>query len=139
MELNTFLITSTGGGLEQLVGGVVIYVYLAFTLMILARRLAAPHMWMAWVPIANMYLMTKMANLPWWWVLGFFIPFINFFIAGYVWSEIGKKFGKPWWVGGFVCLPLIGLIVPGYLVFTTGSFVAPAPKSQESGAPEQGI
>lgn len=139
MELNTFLVTSTGSGLEQLVGSLVIYVYLAFTLMILARRLSASNIWMAWVPIANMYLMTKMANLPWWWMLGFFIPFINFFIAGYVWSEIGKRFGKPWWVGGLVFLPLIGLIIPGYFVFTTGSFAAPAEKTEEPTTPPQGL
>lgn len=139
MELNTFFVASGEGGLESLVGATVIYVYLAFTLMVLARRLGAAHPWMAWIPLANMYLMTKMALMPWWWMLGFFVPFLNFLVAGYVWSEIGKRFGKPWWIGAFVFLPLIGMIVPGYLVFTTGSFVAPTAKPEEPTAPQQGV
>jgi hypothetical protein len=121
MDLNTFFIVMGKGGVQQLVGGIVVYAYLAFTLMVLANRIGVKNSWLAWVPIANMYLMTKMANLPWWWILGFFIPFLNFLIAGYIWSEIGKRFGKAWWIGALVVIPMIGLIVPGYFVVTTGS------------------
>ncbi len=118
--MNTFF-PSSGFGVEQAIGGIVVYIYLAYTTMVLARRLGAKNPWFAWIPFANLYLATQMAALPWWWLLGLFIPYVNFFVAGYIWSEIGKKFGKPWWLGALVALPFIGWLVPGYLVITTGS------------------
>lgn len=124
-DINTFLVAEGDPGMEQLVGGLVVYIYFAYALMVLARRLGKGSTWMAWVPIANCYLLTKMAGLEWWWMLGMFIPFVNFFVAGYIWSEIGKKFGKPWWVGALVAIPVLGLFIPGYLVITTGNFQKP--------------
>lgn len=117
MELNTFFISQ--GGLSQVVGGVVLYVYFAVATMLLAQRLSTPNAWLAWVPVANLFLMVKMAGLEWWWTLGFFVPFANIFIAAYVWSEIGKKLGKPWWMGLLVVIPLVGWLMPGYFVVTT--------------------
>ncbi len=124
-DINTFFVAKTNQGFEQLVGGLVIFVYLAYTTMVLAHRLGVKRSWLAWIPIANLYLMTKMAALPWWWMLGFFIPFINFLVAGYIWSEIGKRFNKPWWLGALTAIPLIGLLVPGYLVITSGGKLPP--------------
>lgn len=117
MDVSTFLVTKNPT-LDQFVGTLVVYIYLAFAVMTLARRLGMDKAWMAWVPIANLYLLSKMAKLEWWWMLGLFIPIVNFFVAGYVWSEIGKRFGKPWWVGALVAIPAVGLLIPGYLVVT---------------------
>ncbi len=119
--MNPYTLNIGTWGAQQFVGMIVIYVYFAYTTMMLAKRLNIANSWLAWIPFLNLFLMTKMAKLDWWWLLGLFIPFVNFFVAGYIWSEIGKQLGKEWWVGALIAIPLIGWLVPGYLVVTTGS------------------
>jgi hypothetical protein len=126
MELNTFAANEID--IEQLVGGLVVYVYFAYTVMVLARRLGMSKPWLAWIPVANLYLIVKMAGKEWWWLFGFLIPIVNFFVAGYVWSEIGERLGKPWWVGVLIIVPFIGFLVPGYLVLK-GEAVKPPESS----------
>ena len=120
-NINTYFVAQGDPGIEKFVGGFVLYIYLAYTTMVLARRLGTKHIWMAWIPVANLYLVTQMAGVEWWWMLGFFIPFVNFLVAGYLWSEIGKRLGKPWWIGILTAIPVLGLLIPGYFVITSGS------------------
>ena len=125
MNLNMFLVADPG--ISQLIGGLVIYLYFGFVTMTLASRMGVARPWFAWIPLLNLYLMTKMAGLEWWWMLGFFVPFANFFVAAYIWSEIGKKFNKPWWLGALVIVPIVGWLVPGYLVISSNSSAGPKP------------
>jgi hypothetical protein len=107
-------------GLRDLVGGLVIYIYIAYTVMILARRLhLVKDSWWAWVPIANLLLLTKMAAREWWWIIGFVIPFVNIFVTAFLWAEIARRLGRNPWIGAVIVLPFIGIFVPGYLVVTT--------------------
>ncbi|MFC2021574.1 DUF5684 domain-containing protein [Chloroflexota bacterium] len=36
-----------------------------------------PNPWLAWVPIASIYPMCKVANKLGWWTILFFIPLVN--------------------------------------------------------------
>ncbi len=108
-------------GVREVVGSVVLYVYIAYALMILAQRLHLKNAWMAWVPFANLYLMTTMAGQPWWWAIGIVITPINLFVVPFLWFIIAEKLGKNPWIGAAIIIPVIGLFVPGYLVITTGN------------------
>jgi len=55
---------------------IVIYVYLALALMTIAKKTNTPHAWFAWIPIANLYLMTQIAGLPGWHTALFLLTFI---------------------------------------------------------------
>jgi hypothetical protein len=125
MNLNMFLVAVPG--ISQLIGGLVVYLYFGFVTMTLASRMGVARPWFAWIPLLNLYLMTKMAGLEWWWMLGFFVPLANFFVAAYIWSEICKKFNKPWWLGALVIVPIIGWLIPGYLVISSNSSAGPKP------------
>jgi hypothetical protein len=46
---------------------VAIYVWLALCLHIIAKKTNTPRPWLAWIPIANIYLMCKVAGKPGWW------------------------------------------------------------------------
>lgn len=48
---------------------IVLYVYSAYTLMIIAKKTKTKRPWLAWIPIANFYLVVKCANLNGWWTL----------------------------------------------------------------------
>jgi hypothetical protein len=49
--------------------------------------------WGAIVPIYNVYLMIKVADKPWYWILLFLIPVVNVILYLYIQWEVGDKFG----------------------------------------------
>jgi len=109
-----------------------VYVYTALAYMSLAKKLNVKDPWMAWIPIANLYLLSKMAGMDWWPILlliGTAIPFINFIcsiiltVFTFIWIwKILEKVGRPgWWVllnliplaGGIAFLVLLGVAAWG--------------------------
>ncbi len=50
--------------------------------------------WEAAVPIYNAYVLTKIINRPWWWVILLFIPIINLMMFPAFWVETVRSFGK---------------------------------------------
>jgi len=61
-------------GLCGLLGGayyiiqVAAYVWFALCLHIIAKKADTRHPWLAWIPIANLYLMCRVAGKPVWWI-----------------------------------------------------------------------
>jgi len=49
-----------------------IYTYLDSCLQIIAGKTNTENGWLAWIPIANIYLSCKIARKPGWWLLLFF-------------------------------------------------------------------
>ena len=97
---------------------VIIYVYFAYTLMVIANKTNTESPWLAWIPIANLYLMCKIAEKPGWWTILFFIPLVNLVILIIVGMKMSEKRGKPSWLGILYIFPLLGLVVQGYLAFS---------------------
>ncbi len=96
----------------------VIYAYLAYSLQVIADKTNTENSWLAWIPIANIYLMCKIAGKPGWWFILFLIPIVNIVIGIIVLMKIAELRGKPGWVGILWILPVVGLIIPGYLAFS---------------------
>jgi len=95
-----------------------IYCYFAITLQIIARKTGTPNGWLAWIPIANIYLMCLIAGKPAWWLILFLVPLVNLVIGLLVWMGISKARGKPEWLGVLFIIPFANLILPGYLAFS---------------------
>ena len=68
------------------------------------------------IPIYNIYLMLKIAGKPGWWLLLFFIPFVNFVIAIIALVGFAKNFGK----GGAFAVGLIFLPIVFYPILAFG-------------------
>lgn len=96
----------------------IIYVYSALTMMFTAQKLKTEPTWLAWIPIANLVLVAKMAKMHWWPVLliiGAFIPYVGFlfslalmvFYIIWLWNicEYRKKDG--WWAI-LIIIPFLG-------------------------------
>lgn len=81
---------------------ILIYIYTAWALMDIAKRLKTKNAWLAWIPIANVYLMAKMAKKSPWplWLLLLWIPALLIFVS----PVIG-------WI--FFVLAIIGTIIFG--------------------------
>lgn len=95
----------------------VIYVYTALALMTIATKTNTPNAWLAWIPIANIFLMFNIAGKPAWWFILILIPLVNIVIAIIVWMAIAEARHKPNWWGILMIVPVVGLIVPGYLAW----------------------
>ncbi|MCK9614827.1 MAG: hypothetical protein M0R48_04895 [Candidatus Omnitrophica bacterium] len=106
----------------------IFYVYSALCLYLIAKKTAVEPAWLAWIPIANLFLMCNIAKISYLWllgILGLFIPFVsilaNIYLIGlfvYVWYKIAIARNKPGWVGILTILPIANLVIMGYLAFS---------------------
>lgn len=94
------------------------YIYGALALQTIAKKTNALNSWMAWVPIANIYLMCLIAKRPGWWVVLFFVPIANIIATIMIWMDIAVARGKENWWGILMLVPGLNLIVPGYLAWS---------------------
>ncbi len=79
--------------------------------------------WAAIIPIYNIYVMTKIAGKPGWWVLMFIVPFANIYFAVWLTNMISKSFGKD---EGFTAgLILLGFIFWPILGFGPAKYLGP--------------
>ncbi|MET0573341.1 MAG: DUF5684 domain-containing protein [Pedobacter agri] len=79
--------------------------------------------WAAIIPIYNIYIMTKIAGKPGWWVLMFFIPFVSLIFSIWLQNMISKSFGKD---EGFTAgLILLGFIFYPILGFGDAKYLGP--------------
>ncbi|MBU2535874.1 MAG: DUF5684 domain-containing protein [Chloroflexota bacterium] len=98
--------------------GLAIYVWLALTLHIIANKTGTRNAWLAWIPIANLYLTCKVAGHSGWWTILFFIPLVNIVLGVIVWMGIASARKHPSWLGILMIIPVVNLIIPGILAFT---------------------
>jgi len=73
--------------------------------------------WAAIVPIYNVIVLLEVVGKPAWWVVLFFVPFVNFIVAIIVLFALAKSFGK----GGGFAIGLLLLPPVFYSVLAWGS------------------
>lgn len=95
----------------------VCYVYFALAIQTIADKTSTPNSWLAWIPIANIFLMLGIAKKPMWWFILCLIPLVNIVIAVIIWMAIAEARQKPNWWGILTIVPIANLIVPGYLAW----------------------
>jgi hypothetical protein len=101
------------------------YVFSSYCMMRIADKLSIGPGWWAWVPIANLFLMFKMAGVSYWWMFIFlasFIPVIGpLAVSGfsiYLWYKIIVARNKPAWMTVLMIIPLANMGVIAYLAFS---------------------
>jgi hypothetical protein len=97
--------------------GIAMYIYVALALQTIATKTATANGWLAWIPIANIFLMLSVAKKPMWWFILFLIPLVNIAIAIMTWMGVAEAVKKPSWWGILMIVPLANLVVPGYLAW----------------------
>ena len=73
---------------------------MSLALQTIATKTGTANEWLAWIPIANLFLMLSVAKKPMWWFLLFLIPLANVVVAIMVWMAVA-----------------LNLVVPGYLAW----------------------
>lgn len=96
------------------------YIFAAFALMAIAKKTKTKNSWMAWIPIANLYLVTQMAKLNGLWtliLLAWFVPAVGgLIVAGVgIWMfwRIAERIKMPGWTSLLLIVPIVNLIVLG--------------------------
>lgn len=99
--------------------GLLAYVFSSICLMNIANKLDIPNSWLAWIPIAQIWVMVRAAGKPGWWLILFFIPLVNFVIGLIVLFGIPKSLNKSSLYGLLIFVPLLGVFLYfGLLAFT---------------------
>lgn len=117
----------------------IFYIYSAICLQVIAKKTNTRNGWMAWIPIANLFLACNIGNVRYVWLfllLSGFVPVAGTFLApicdlclfGFLWYRIALARGKEGWIGAITIIPVVGLFTMGYLAFSKKEgAAAPAP------------
>jgi hypothetical protein len=89
---------------------IAVYVFMALVLMGIAKKTNTPKGWLAWIPIANIFLGLMIARRPLWWFILLIIPLVNIIFAIIVWLDILKLRGKPWWWIILLFIPIVNIV-----------------------------
>lgn len=112
-------------GVTVLLIALAIYIYTAWALMVIAHKTRTENAWLAWIPIANLYLMTQISQTPWWTFLivlfAGLIPVVGWIISlgitAWWWWLIAERRRMPGWLGILMIIPLVNLVVIGYIAW----------------------
>ena len=103
---------------------IAVYIYMAIALMAIAKKTKTPNGWLAWIPIANFYLMTQIAGVSGWITLALLLAIIPFIgglavavISVWLWWKIAEARNKPGWWGILTLIPIVNFIVIGMLAW----------------------
>jgi len=106
--------------------GLALYVYASLALMAIAQKTKTENPWLAWIPFANLYLMTQIGKVPWWTllivVLTGFIPVVGVLVSLGImvwwWWKIAEARHRPGWWGVLMLLPVVNLVLMGMLAWS---------------------
>ncbi len=101
-----------------LIVSAVLYLYNSLCLFLIAKKLDVPAAWLAWIPVLQAWAFFQSAGKSLWWILLFFIPFVNLIVGVYLWMCIAENLGKSKWLSLLTLVPIANLILPGYLAFS---------------------
>lgn len=98
------------------------YLYMAYTQFVIAKKCGCHDTaFLAFIPLANMFLLCQMAKKPGWWFVLMLIPFIGVIFYAIVWIEAAKIAGHSGVWGFLAIIPPLCLIAWGVMAFGKGN------------------
>jgi hypothetical protein len=99
---------------------IALYIYYALVFQTIAKKLNYSKPWLAWIPIANLFLYPILAKKHWAWGFIFLVPIVGT-VFYFIWFWKIFEFRKyPGWLSLIPLLSIIPLlnflVLPGYLV-----------------------
>jgi len=125
MDANSIYAIVLGSLWIALVIALIFYVYNALVLVAIAKKTNTQNPWLAWIPFANLYLMTQIAKVPWWTFLVVFLSWIPFVgalavlaVVTWWWWKISEARQRPGWWALLMLIPGVNLVMMGLLAWT---------------------
>jgi len=106
--------------MSELPLALLIYLYLAYSLQVIADRSGTPGAWMAWLPGFQVFLLIRVAGRSLVWLLLLLVPGLNLLALTWLYADVAAARGRPmtWalvpWIAtalAFVALTLLGMPV----------------------------
>lgn len=91
--------------------------------------------WEGIIPFYNIYILMGIIGRPGWWMILYFIPFVNIFITIIVAMDLAKSFGKSSWFG-VVWLWLLSIFGYPYLALSNAKYTGPSVKPTTTAKPD---
>ena len=111
-------------GALALVGFLAFYVYVSWALMVIAKKTKTKNAWLAWIPIANYYLITKIAKVSGLWTFALLLSFIPVVggivllgVSIWLFWRIAEARKLPGWISLLMIIPGVNLIVIGIIAW----------------------
>ncbi len=108
----------SGGSDTVWILGVLAGVYILYCLpfMLIARKLHFSGL-MAWIPLLQLFLLTRVAGRPLLWLFLLLIPVINIFVLITLCMDIAKRLQRPSFLGFLLIVPGLNLFILWYFAF----------------------
>jgi hypothetical protein len=90
------------------------YLFSSYCFYTIYEKLGEQNAWFAWVPILNNWIMYKAGDQSPWWIVGLFIPLVNFVALIFLLMaliKIVEKLGKSPWLILLMIVPLVNFVV----------------------------
>ncbi len=90
---------------------IAVYVFVAWCLQTIAKKFNVENDWFAYVPILNLWLMTKIADREVLWFILLLIPCVNIIALIIIWMDIAEKCGKERYYGILMIIPIVNFFI----------------------------
>src|SRR5512143_3890275 len=97
--------------------GILLYVVYTLPVFVIARKSGHEYAWLAFVPLANLWLLCDMADMEIWFLIIWLVPYVNVLLMAVVWWRIAENTNKPGWIGLLMLIPGVNLLAGYYLAF----------------------
>jgi type IV pilus assembly protein PilM len=98
---------------------IAIWFFISYTLYRIGKKFQIGSFWGYCIPVYNIYLICKCADVPLWNIVGLFIPILNIYCCVNIWGSIAERLGKSYWLYGITTL-LFG--IPVLILAFDGSY-----------------
>jgi hypothetical protein len=95
-----------------------VYVFFCHCLRVICQKVGEEPGCLIWVPVLQMIPLLKIAGLPVWAIIGFFVPIVNLVLTIIMWVNICKARGKSPLLAILIVVPLGPLFLIPYLAFS---------------------
>jgi type IV pilus assembly protein PilM len=97
MDFFVFLMTIT-------IVVVAIWLFMSYALYRVGKKFQIGSFWEYCIPVYNIYLICKCAEVPAWNCIGFLIPIVHIYCWIKIWGSIAERLGKSYWLYGITVL-----------------------------------
>jgi len=118
MASATHLTVSTAEMIGLAAFFVAVHIYSAIVLIVIANKTKTSNSWLAWIPIANVYLMTQIGKLPAWYTLAILLPVVPYIgkwilvaALAHFWWKIAEVRNMSGWYGVLIIIPGVNMVV----------------------------
>lgn len=102
-------------------GAIAVYIAVAIGLTMLAARLGMRGGWMAWVPVANLYLLCRMARSSPALIFPALMPVAGLAVIAYLGARVARRMGMSAAIGVLWGVPYAGALVPIPMALGSGA------------------